>query len=195
MLTETAIKAAKPSSSPRKLADEKGLYLLLSPSGSKLWRLKYRIAGREKLLAIGSYPEISLRAARDLRDAARKQIAEGTDPSAEKKAARLAVADTFAGVAAEWLALNRKSYHKKTISKAEWLLDDWLNKYIGRMPIRSITHCRSSPCVARSNRVGITNPQIARAVSPAGYFGMRSPPGTQIGIRLPTCVARWRRSR
>ena len=104
-LTETAIKAAKGESKPRKLADERGLYLLVNPNGSKLWRLKYRLAGKEKLLALGAYPDVSLRQARDRRDDARRLVAEGIDPSTKRREekARASGADTFGAIAEAWL--------------------------------------------------------------------------------------------
>lgn len=104
-LTDTAIRLAKTEASDRKLADGKGLYLLLTASGSKLWRLKYRIDGKEKKLALGSYPEVGLKEARARRDAARQAAQAGRDPSLAKREARIAnriaAATTFAGIAEE----------------------------------------------------------------------------------------------
>jgi len=84
-LTNTAIKTARPQAAPYKLYDEKGLYLLIDPKGGRLWRLKYRFNGKEKKLAIGAYPEIGLKEARDKRDDARSLLAVGVDPSQKKK--------------------------------------------------------------------------------------------------------------
>lgn len=98
-LTNTEVLKAKPSPSPIKMADGRGLYLLITPAGSKLWRWKYRFLGKEKLMAAGAYPDVSLAQARDKVDEARKQLAAGSDPMAarkfEKIARRLAVEDTF----------------------------------------------------------------------------------------------------
>jgi hypothetical protein len=80
-LTDSVIRAAKAGDKDRKLTDEKGLYLLVSTSGSKLWRLKYRFAGKEKKLAFGAYPEISLKDARLKAEDARRQVMNGVDPS------------------------------------------------------------------------------------------------------------------
>lgn len=91
-LTDSAIKAAKPKASQYKLHDEKGLLLIVRPAGGRLWRLKYRFAGKEQQLTIGTYPEVGLKAARERRDAARKVIAEGKDPSTEKKRDKIAAA-------------------------------------------------------------------------------------------------------
>ena len=72
-LSDTAIRKAKPTDKPYKLADEKGLFLLVTPAGGKWWRLKYRFGGKEKLLALGKYPEVGLKDARERRDDARKR--------------------------------------------------------------------------------------------------------------------------
>jgi hypothetical protein len=90
MLTDKAVKAAKPKDRPYKLSDEKGLFLLVTPPGGKLWRLKYRVSGREKSLAIGAYPDVGLAEARRARDVARQSIAAGGDPAREKKLTKLA---------------------------------------------------------------------------------------------------------
>jgi integrase len=137
MLTETAIKAAKGVGKPYKLFDERSLFLFVSPTGTRLWRLKYRLNGKEKLLALGSYPDVSLKRAREKRDEARKLIADGVDPSIKKKAEKSAASDTFEVIAAEWFA--HQKYKLRTRKKVEWLLRDWLNKYLGSRPIRTIT--------------------------------------------------------
>ena len=84
-LSEVAIRAGKPRERPYHVYDEKGLYLLVKPIGARLWRYKYRHAGIEKLLAIGRYPDVSLREARDRRDDARKPVANHVDPSLKKR--------------------------------------------------------------------------------------------------------------
>ncbi len=81
-LTDTAIKKAK----QRKLYDERGLFLLISPKGGKWWWFKYLFDGKEKLLSLGAYPDVSLKEARDRRDKARKQVAAGIDPGEHRKA-------------------------------------------------------------------------------------------------------------
>lgn len=105
-LTDTAIKKIKAADKPTKVSDERGLYLLANPSGSKLWRWKYRFDGKEKVMPLGQYPDVSLAQAREAREAARKLLATGADPMAQRKsekiARRLAVEDTFASVAKKW---------------------------------------------------------------------------------------------
>lgn len=109
MLTDTKIRKAKPAEKPVKMADGEGLTLVIAPTGKKLWRYRYRFEGREKQLAIGEYPEITLADARDARIAARALLKEGKDPSAEKRK-RPAVPDTkttFESLAREWHDLNK----------------------------------------------------------------------------------------
>lgn len=107
MLTETAICKAKAPAKPTKLTDERGLYLLLAPSGGKWWRVKYRYTGKEKLLSLGTYPEVSLAKAREDREGARRQLAAGIDPSLARQEVKRrkvqATASRFESVAREWL--------------------------------------------------------------------------------------------
>ncbi len=142
-LTDTAIRLAKPEDSDRKLADGKGLYLLVTASGSKLWRLKYRIDGKEKKLALGSYPEVGLKMARARRDAARQSAQAGSDPSIAKREARIAkriaAANTFAGIADEYIAkLEAEGKAAVTIAKTRWLLTK-LSPALGTRPIAEIS--------------------------------------------------------
>ena len=106
-LTDIEVRNAKPRDKPYKLADERGMYLLVNPSGGKLWRLKYRVAGKEKTLALGAWPDVSLKAARQRRDDARKVVAARGDPSAirqeEKRLGRIKAANSFEVVAREWV--------------------------------------------------------------------------------------------
>ena len=138
-LTETAIRASKPKQKPLKLFDGGGLYLLINPQGSRLWRLKYRINGKEKLLAIGVYPDVTLKRAREKRDEARRLVADGIDPTAQRKADKLAQSETFEKVAAEWLDKQRKRFSQASIEKAEWMFNDLLNPFLGSKPIAEIT--------------------------------------------------------
>ena len=111
-LSDTAIKNAKTTDKPYKMQDEKGLYLLVNPNSGKYFRYNYRFNGKRKTLAIGVYPDTSLKQAREKLDTARKQIAEGIDPSENKKAvkeAKAAAANSFELVAREWGS--KKSIH------------------------------------------------------------------------------------
>ena len=141
-LSDTAIRLAKPKEKPYKLFDERGLYLLINPAGARLWRFKYRIHGKEKLLALGAYPDVSLKQARERRDAARRLVADGKDPSAERKAEQAAAlkahADTFKTVANEWLEKKQKPLTPATFNKSKWLLEDQLFPAIGPMPLTQL---------------------------------------------------------
>ena len=106
-LSDAAIRAAKSKNKPYKLADGKGLFLLVNPNGSKLWRFKYAYLGKEKSLSLGAYPAVGLKKARADSDAAREELASRKDPSFEKKkreiAETLSAATTFGTVAAEYI--------------------------------------------------------------------------------------------
>ena len=92
-LTDTEIRRSKTTGRPYKLADERGLHLLVTPAGGKLWRWKYRFDGSEKLMALGQYPDVPLAVARERRDAARKKLASGVDPMVERMAEKTAVSE------------------------------------------------------------------------------------------------------
>jgi integrase len=144
-LTDVAIRNAKPGLKPVKLTDGGGMFLLLTPAGGKLWRLKYRIDGREKLLAIGAYPETSLSDARKRREEARGLIAQGKDPSRAKQRdkvrSRIQATDTFTAIAGEYCAKRRrdgeKGWSPATAKRSEYLLS-LLNSGIGRLAIAEI---------------------------------------------------------
>lgn len=136
-LTAAAIQAAKPREKAYKLFDQGGLFLLVHPNGGRYWRLKYRMHGREKLLALGTFPEVSLSKARFRREDARKLIADSTDPSVVKQAEKSASADTFRAVATEWLA--KQKFAAATIEKTKWTLEQLLFPELGERPIRRIT--------------------------------------------------------
>jgi len=86
MLTETRIRAAKPREKPYKLFDERGLYMLVNPDGSRWWRFKYALEKREKGISLGVYPDVPLKRARERRNEARQLVADGVDPSARRQA-------------------------------------------------------------------------------------------------------------
>lgn len=126
MLTDAAIRRAKPADKTRRLWDAGGLYLEITHAGAKYWRWKYRHGGKEKRLAFGVYPEVSLVEARTRRDDARAILRDGRDPGAERKATKLATAaagaNTFGAIAAEWLDKQRAIMAPVTYQKAQWLL-------------------------------------------------------------------------
>lgn len=128
-LTEFTIRAAKPREKPYKLADSGGLYLLVQPGGSRLWRMKYRVDGKEKSLAFGSYPQVPLAKAREARGKAKDMLAEGKDPSVEKQRevamAAIVRRQTFGLVAEEQLEyFESKGLAPATMRKHRWFLND-----------------------------------------------------------------------
>lgn len=144
-LTDVAVRNAKPGAKAIKLADGGGMFLLITPAGGKLWRLKYRIDGREKLLAIGTYPEIGLGEARRRREEARELIARDKDPSREKQRdkmrARIQAADTFTAICNEYCEKRRrdgaKGWAPATAIRSEYLLS-LVSGSIGNLPIGEI---------------------------------------------------------
>jgi integrase len=138
-LTDTAIRNAKPVEKAVKLSDGGGLFLLIQPSGTKLWRLAYRFTGKQKLLAFGAYPTISLADARAQRDAARKNLADGVDPAVRRKLEKQAKVVTFRIVADELLEkMRREGRAAATLTKTSWLLEFALSD-IGDRPISKIS--------------------------------------------------------
>lgn len=142
-LSDAQLRSLKPTPSQVKLSDGGGLHVLLTPQGSKLWRLAYRFDGKQKLLAFGAYPAISLGDARARRDEAKRMIARGIDPSLEakreKQARNAAVAATFANIADEFLAKTaREGKADATLAKKRWLVG-LATADLGKMPIADIT--------------------------------------------------------
>ena len=142
-LTDTALRNAKPRDSAYKLSDRDGLYLLVSTSGTKLWRFDYRFLAKRKTLALGKYPTIGLADARHACEDARKLLSKNIDPSEKRKLDKLAMTiaaeTTFRVVAEEWLKkIEREGRAKVTMDKSRWLLGLAYPK-IGERPIGAIT--------------------------------------------------------
>jgi integrase len=138
MLTETQIKAVKPTQKPYKLFDGGGMYLLVNPDGSRWWRLKYRFAGKERGMSLGVYPTTGLKRAREKREEAKQLLADGIDPSARRQTAKVSQAMTLELVAREWLALQEKKLAVVTLDKARWMLGLILPR-LGGKPIGALT--------------------------------------------------------
>ncbi|WP_269533148.1 integrase arm-type DNA-binding domain-containing protein [Chitinimonas sp. BJYL2] len=142
-LTDIVVRNAKPQAKPYRLADGAGMYLEVSPAGGKLWRLKYRFGGKEKRIAFGAYPEVSIKDARAKREEARKLLAAGIDPSEHRKAKKLAgeerAASSFEVVAREWLKLQQGVWsHSHGVRIASRLQKD-IFPWLGARPIMEIT--------------------------------------------------------
>lgn len=142
MLTDAKIRKAKPRERDYKIGDSGGLFVLVRANGSKLWRMKYRLHGREKLLSFGSYPEIGLAAARAKRDEAKATLADDRDPSLEKHRAKLrsqsSAAHTFESFAQEWLDLQGGRWTEVHTADVKRSLERDVYPILGRLPLAEI---------------------------------------------------------
>jgi integrase len=188
-LTATTVKQAKPKDKPYKLSDGGGLHLLVNPAGAKYWRYKYRYAGKEKNLALGVYPEVSLKSARQKHQAARDQLAKGIDPGEARKVEKLtrhiANAESFEAIAMEWYATKMcdksESHRKRTLRSME---KDLFPK-LGRRPVSEINapellatlrHIEARGALETAHRAKQTAGQIFRYAIVTGRAG-RDPSG------------------
>jgi integrase len=178
MLTDTLIKKTQSPSKPRKLMDERGLFMLMTPSGGRWWRFRYSFAGKEKLLSLGTYPDVSLKAAREAREDARRLLAKGIDPSAArretKQAQRSAAENDFEAVAHEWLENVKPAwaavYHGDTVKRFE----RFIFPAIGRRPIAYITATDLLPLLRKIEARGtqVTAHKVLRACGQVFRYGI-----------------------
>jgi Phage integrase central domain/Arm DNA-binding domain len=142
-LTNTAVRNARPNGKTVKLFDERGLYLEVSPTGGKWWRLKYRFAGKEKRVSLGVYPDVGLKEARDRRDESRKLLADGIDPSENRKATRSAQADraanSFEVIAREWFSKYSATWAANHSDRVMRRLERDIFPWIGGRAISEVT--------------------------------------------------------
>lgn len=142
-LTDIEVKKAKTTDKPMKLTDGGGLFLLMQPTGAKYWRLAYRFEGKQKTLALGVYPDVTLKDARQRRDDARKLLANDTDPGAVKQAQKTAKSDraanSFEVIAREWFAKNSTNWTENHGSRIIRRLERDIFPWIGGRPIADIT--------------------------------------------------------
>jgi hypothetical protein len=139
LLSEMKIRACRPREKSYKVWDDRGLFMLVTPTGARLWRFKYRIDRKERFLALGAYPDVPLKRAREKRDEARTLVADGVDPMAKRRADRAAGADTFELVANEWLELQREALAPETMEILSRRLKSFLYPFIGVQPVGVIT--------------------------------------------------------
>lgn len=153
-LTDTAIRNAKPADKPIKLFDGGGLFLHITPAGKRYWRLKYRFAGKEKLLAIGVYPNVGLKEARDGREEAKRLLGEGVDPSVERKIQKVSTveraANSFEAVAREWHAKYAPGWSTSNADKVIARLQNDVFPWLGG---RSIAELKAPELLAVCRRV------------------------------------------
>jgi len=142
-LSDPKVRNAKAKPKPYKIADGEGLFLLVTPSGSKYWRLKYFFGGKEKLLALGVYPEITLADARERRSQARKLLTHGSDPGEAKKDAKrleaLKSENTFEAVAREWVEKRTHEWTPRHVGSRLAALEKYIFPSLGEKPIAGIT--------------------------------------------------------
>jgi integrase len=195
-LTDVTIRNAKPRETPFKIYDGRGLFLLIKPNGSKLWRLRYRYHRREKLLALGSYPDTTLARARDDADDARRQVREGIDPTAARRAEREAREEDFRSVASEWLSGRDwcASHRVRQTSRLELLVFPWLGNRALRdiLPpdvLRVLRRIESRGHIETAHRVGSIIGQIYRFAVASGRAD-RDPTADLRGAIRPTPTRR-----
>lgn len=142
-LTEHQVRSAGATGVPRKLSDGAGLFLLVLPSGPKYWRLGYRFAGKQRLLALGVYPTVTLKAARAGAIEAHEKLRHGVDPAAlrrlQKATAEQSSANSFGAIALEWFAQQKPAWAENHWTKIQWMLEKNLFPWIGGRPIAEIT--------------------------------------------------------
>ncbi len=142
-LTEISARNAQVKDKQYKLSDSDGMYLLIKPNGGKYWRLKYRYAGKEKIYALGVYPETSLKKARELKDEIRIKLRNNIDPTSERKnqkqQAILNSENNFEAIALEWLGKQDDRWTEKHIKATKKRMEANLFPFIGKRPIKDIT--------------------------------------------------------
>jgi integrase len=142
VLSDAAIKAAKPRGQPYKLTDGQGLHLFVTPAGGKLWRLRYGFAGKEKLLSLGPYPGVTLAKAREMRDAAKASLRSGRDPGVEKKVRRALggnPTDSFEAIARDWHARQTPTWTERHAADVLLSLEQGVFPVLGSLSIGEIT--------------------------------------------------------
>lgn len=153
-LTDTAIRKAKATDKTQRLADGGGMYLEIAPSGGKWWRLKYRFAGKEKRLSLGTYPDTGLADARGKRESARKLLAAGVDPGEHRKATRAAgeerAANSFEVVGREWFAKQQTGWVRGHADKVILRLENDIFPWLGKRPVSDVT---AKELLATINRI------------------------------------------
>lgn len=156
LLKDTRIKNAKPTDRAFKLSDGEGLHLEVKPNGSKLWRLRYRLHGKESVFAIGKYPTVSLAEARERKTKARELISKGINPSLHRKQEKVRLTheskNTFKAIAEEWLGSNAKHWESKTYIQRARLLTNDVYPSIGSIPIRAIDPAQILEIIQRVER-------------------------------------------
>lgn len=199
-LTDTRIRAAKATDKNTKLSDGGGLHLEVRTNGTRLWRYRYRLAGKENMFAIGAYPDVSLAEAREARDAARKLVKQGVHPSHQRRSDRVKAAyehaNTFEAVAREWLAAAKPHWAARTYRQRLNILTSDVFPDLGGLPIRQVTpahaHAVVSKIHARAPQMAVIARQCFSAISSLAIATMRGDVdlGSPLrkGFKLPPTV-------
>lgn len=179
MLTDTKIRQTKPADKPQKLTNSNGLYLLINPNGSKLWRYRFRLGGKETVFAIGAYPTVNLAQARAARDAARELVKQGINP-AHNRASMLAeqIADnrnTFSAIAEEFIA-SKQGKSQTYINGIRRDFKTYVYPTIGNLPINTITPQQVMTCLdkCKSKGVIVTGINVRQRMSSVFMLAIRT---------------------
>jgi len=193
LLTEARIRRARPKARPYKLRDGGGLFLLITPADARQWRLRYKLHGTESMLALGTYPATSLKAARTRRAEMRVALESGRNPAAERRAERANSVNTFETIAREWLA--KQPFAPKTMAKAVWTFEDLLFPFIGSRPVTALTAPELLEVFRRPERRGKheTAHRSKQRVGQVLRYAIATGRAEAIPPRI--CAARWRPSR
>lgn len=187
-LSDTTIRNTKPRRKPFKLFDGGGLYLLIQPHGTKLWRKAYRINGKHKTLAFGIYPTVSLADARAKRDAAKRVLQDGGDPSVLRKIDKQGRGNSFRLVAGELLdKMKREGRAPATLAKTQWLLD-FAFDVIGDRPVAKITAPELLAVLRKISRAANMKQHGVCAVPAVWYFATPLQPRGPNATRLSICA-------
>lgn len=184
-LNARQIETSKPKDKPYKLADGGGLFLLVKPNNSKLWQMKYRIAGREKLLSIGPYPDVSLADARQRRQEAKSIIAAGGDPSQEKKADKIAkqtaINNSFEALAREWHEYKRPNWSEGYAADILEGLQNDVFPAVGKRPIAEIKPLEMLEALRKMEKRGVLDKLKSYGKPAIKFLDM---PLLLVGLRL-----------
>ena len=165
-LTDTTLRNAKPGEKQIKLFDGHGLFLLIAPSGTKAWRLKYSFHGKEKLISLGLYPTVSLKEARERAATARKDIENGIDPSEKRKLEKTACQNTFEAVALEWYEQNKHKWSENTAKGISHRMKRNLFPQIGSKPVHLVSAPELLALLRKIEARGVKDiPHIVRSIS------------------------------
>ncbi len=165
-LTDTTLRNAKPGEKQIKLFDGHGLFLLIAPSGTKAWRLKYSFQGREKLISLGLYPTVSLKEARERAATARKDIENGIDPSEKRKLEKTACQNTFEAVALEWYEQNKHKWSENTAKSILHRMKRNLFPQIGSKTVHLVSAPELLALLRKIEARGVKDiPHIVRSIS------------------------------